>query len=213
MQIAILLYDGFTALDAVGPYEILSRIPGAEVVFTAARPGPVRTDMTSLALTADAALCEVTAPDLLLVPGGPGTADVLADRSTLDWIRRVDESTTWTTSVCSGSLLLAAAGLLTGRRATSHWICLDDLPALGAVPTPERVVLDGKYATAAGVSAGIDLALHLTGRLAGDETAEAIQLVVEYDPQPPYSTGSVTTAPIPLVTALRASNLIVGAAA
>ncbi|MEV6006009.1 DJ-1/PfpI family protein [Streptomyces sp. NPDC051976] len=213
MQIAILLYDGFTALDAVGPYEILSRIPGAEVVFTAARPGPVRTDMTSLALTADAALGEVTAPDLLLVPGGPGTADVLADRSTLDWIRRVDETTTWTTSVCSGSLLLAAAGLLTGRRATSHWICLDDLPALGAVPTPERVVLDGKYATAAGVSAGIDLALHLTGRLAGDETAEAIQLVVEYDPQPPYSTGSVTTAPAPLVTALRASNLIVGAAA
>ena len=213
MQIAILLYDGFTALDAVGPYEILSRIPGAEVVFTAARPGPVRTDMTSLALTADAGLSEVTAPDLLLVPGGPGTADVLSDRPTLDWIRRVDETTTWTTSVCSGSLLLAAAGLLTGRRATSHWICLDDLPALGAVPTPERVVLDGKYATAAGVSAGIDLALHLTGRLAGDETAEAIQLVVEYDPQPPYSTGSVTTAPTPLVTALRASNLVVGALA
>ncbi len=139
MQIAVLLYDRFTALDAVGPYEILSRIPGAEVVFTAAQPGPVRTEMTSLALSADAALQEVTAPDVLLVPGGPGTADLLADEPTLDWIRRVDETSTWTASVCSGSLLLGAAGLLTGRRATSHWVCLDHLWAFGASPARERV--------------------------------------------------------------------------
>ncbi|MDX3243616.1 DJ-1/PfpI family protein [Streptomyces sp. ME18-1-4] len=209
MQIAILLYDRFTALDAVGPYEILSRVPGAEVVFTASRPGPVRTDMTSLALTADAALGEVTAPDLLLVPGGPGTADLLSDESTLDWLRSLDHATTWTTSVCSGSLLLAAAGLLTGRRATSHWVCLDHLAAFGAIPATDRVVIDGKYATAAGVSAGIDLALSLTGRIAGDEIAEAIQLVVEYDPQPPYAAGSAATAPASLIAALRASDLVV----
>ncbi|MFF4019314.1 DJ-1/PfpI family protein [Streptomyces sp. NPDC001843] len=212
MQIAILLYDRFTALDAVGPYEILSRIPGAEVVFTAARPGPVRTDMNSLALTADAALSDLAAPDVLLVPGGPGTADLLADLPTLDWLRRVDETSTWTTSVCSGSLLLAAAGLLAGRRATSHWICLEHLSALGAVPAAERVVIDGKYATAAGVSAGIDLALNLTGRMAGDDIAEAIQLVTEYDPQPPYNAGSTATAPPALVAALRASDLVVDTA-
>jgi putative intracellular protease/amidase len=212
MQIAILLYDRFTALDAVGPYEILSRIPGAEVVFTASAQGPVRTDMASLALTADAALCEVTAPDVLLVPGGPGTADLLADQPTLDWLRGIDAATTWTTSVCSGSLLLAAAGLLTGRQATSHWNCLDHLSAFGARPTKERVVIDGKYATAAGVSAGIDLALHLSGRMAGDEIAKAIQLVVEYDPRPPYTTGSTATAPAALVAALRASDLVVGTA-
>ncbi|MFD0259377.1 DJ-1/PfpI family protein [Kitasatospora indigofera] len=211
MQIAVLLYDRFTALDAVGPYEVLGRIPGAEVVFTAARPGPVRTDLGTLAVTADAALSEVTSPDVLLVPGGPGTADVLADPATLDWIRQVDAGTTWTTSVCSGSLLLGAAGLLLGRRATSHWISLVHLPAFGAVPTAERVVVDGKYATAAGVSAGIDLALELTGRIAGDETARAIQLVVEYDPRPPYDAGSVATAPAGLVAALRASDLVVGA--
>ncbi|MEV7690288.1 DJ-1/PfpI family protein [Streptomyces bungoensis] len=210
MKIAVLLYDRFTALDAVGPYEILSRIPGAEVVFTATRPGPVRTEMTSLALTADAALSEVTTPDVLLVPGGPGTADLLADEPTLDWIRRVDETSTWTASVCSGSLLLGAAGLLAGRRATSHWICLDHLSAFGACPATERVVVDGKYATAAGVSAGIDLALGLTGRMVGDEIAQAIQLVVEYDPQPPYSAGSAATAPTALVAALRASDLVVG---
>ncbi|WP_329496157.1 DJ-1/PfpI family protein [Kitasatospora herbaricolor] len=211
MQIAVLLYDRFTALDAVGPYEVLGRIPGAEVVFAAARPGPVRTDQGTLAVTADAALSEVTSPDVLLVPGGPGTADVLADPATLDWIRRVDAGTTWTTSVCSGSLLLGAAGLLEGRRATSHWVSLEHLPAFGAVPTAERVVVDGKYATAAGVSAGIDLALELTGRIAGDETARAIQLVVEYDPRPPYDAGSVATAPAGLVAALRASDLVVGA--
>ncbi|MCX5212000.1 DJ-1/PfpI family protein [Kitasatospora sp. NBC_00240] len=211
MQIAVLLHDRFTALDAVGPYEVLGRIPGVEVVFAAARPGPVRTDQGTLALTADAALSEVTSPDVLLVPGGPGTADVLADRPTLDWIRQVDAGTTWTTSVCSGSLLLGAAGLLTGRRATSHWAALEHLPAFGAVPTPERVVVDGKYATAAGVSAGIDLALELAGRIAGEETARAIQLVVEYDPRPPYEAWSVATAPAGLVAALRASDLAVGA--
>ncbi|MGW6916721.1 DJ-1/PfpI family protein [Kitasatospora sp. NPDC054939] len=209
MQIAILLYDDFTALDAVGPYEILGRVPGVEVVFTAAKPGPVRTDLKSLALTADLPLSEVTSPDVLLVPGGPGTAALLADREVLDWVRTASAATTWTTSVCSGSLLLAAAGLLTGRRATSHWVVLEHLAALGAVPTTERVVFDGKYATAAGVSAGIDLALDLAGRIAGPGIAEAVQLVVEYDPQPPYDMGSTAKAPAELVAALRADDLVV----
>ncbi|MBV2154061.1 DJ-1/PfpI family protein [Kitasatospora sp. SUK 42] len=211
MRIAVLLYPEFTALDAVGPYEVLSRIPGAEVVFTAARRGPVRTDMSSLALTADAALDEVDSADVLLVPGGPGTEAQLGDPAVLEWVRAVDATTTWTTSVCSGSLLLGAAGLLKGRRATSHWACLDQLPRFGAEPTgTERVVLDGKYATAAGVSAGIDLALSLTGRLAGDATAEAIQLVIEYDPQPPYSAGSIATASPELVAELRSNRLLLG---
>ncbi|MFE3879751.1 DJ-1/PfpI family protein [Kitasatospora sp. NPDC059146] len=194
MRIAFLLYDDFTALDAVGPYEVLSRIPGAEVVFTAAKPGPVRSDMT-LALTADATLDEVDSADVLLVPGGPGTEAQLTDPAVLEWVRRVDATTTWTTSVCSGSLILAAAGLLEGRRATSHWGVLDGLTRFGAEPTgTERIVVDGKYATAAGVSAGIDLALRLTGLIAGDGTAQAIQLLIEYDPQPPYAAGSLAKA-------------------
>jgi putative intracellular protease/amidase len=210
LKTAILLYDDFTALDAVGPYEVLSRIPGAEVVFTAARPGPVRTDMGSLALTADAAFSEMTDPDVLLVPGGPGCAALLDDGPTLDWIRAADASATWTTSVCSGSLLLAAAGLLAGRRATSHWICLEVLEAFGAAPVgDERIVVDGKYATSAGVSAGIDLALHLAGLTAGRRVAESIQLVIEYAPEPPFSTGTTSAAPPELVKALRESNLIV----
>ncbi|MEV7925152.1 DJ-1/PfpI family protein [Kitasatospora sp. NPDC088264] len=208
MRIAVLLYDRFTALDAVGPCEVLSRIPGAEVVFTAAKRGPVRTDMKTLSLTAEAALDEVAAADVLLVPGGPGTEARLADQAVLEWVRAVDATTTWTTSVCSGSLLLGAAGLLAGRRATSHWCCLDALKKFGAEPTgTERVVVDGKYATAAGVSAGIDLALTLTGLMAGDATAEAIQLVIEYDPQPPYSAGSVATARPELVAELLANGL------
>ncbi|GAB2832329.1 DJ-1/PfpI family protein [Actinocorallia aurea] len=211
MQVAIPLYEGFTALDAVGPYEILSRIPDTEVVFTATRPGPVRTDMGSLALTADASFGEVPSPDVFLVPGGPGTAEALNDAALLDWIRRADAGATWAASVCSGSLLLAAAGLLDGRRATSHWICMELLEAFGAVAVADRVVLDGKYATAAGVSAGIDLALRLAGVLAGDRVAESIQLVVEYDPQPPYDAGSTAKAPASIVEAMRASNLVVTA--
>ncbi|ROO86622.1 DJ-1/PfpI family protein [Actinocorallia herbida] len=211
MQIAIPLYEDFTALDAVGPYEILSRIPGAEVVFAAVRPGPVRTDMRSLALTADASLAEVPSPDIVLVPGGPGTAEALNSEPYLEWLRGVDAGTSWTTSVCSGSVLLAAAGLLTGRRATSHWICMELLEAFGAVAVTDRVVMDGKYATAAGVSAGIDLALTLSGALAGDRVAESIQLVVEYDPQPPYDMGSPAKAPASLVESLRESNLVVTA--
>jgi transcriptional regulator GlxA family with amidase domain len=203
VQIAILLYDRFTALDAVGPYEILSRLPGAEVVFTAERPGPVRTDTGMLAVTADAALEDVPHPDIVLVPGSPVPQAQMEDGPVREWLRRADAATSWTTSVCTGSLILAAAGLLAGRRAATHWTVLDQLRELGARPTGERVVIDGKYVTAAGVSAGIDMALDLSARIAGTATAQAIQLMTEYDPHPPLNAGSPATAPPDLVIRMR----------
>ncbi|MEV1286155.1 DJ-1/PfpI family protein [Micromonospora sp. NPDC049679] len=205
MQIAILLFDRFTALDAIGPNEVLTRLPGAETVFVGERVGPVRTDLGSLALPAQATLDEVTRPDIVVVPGGPGQQAHMADGPIHEWLRAVDTTTTWTTSVCTGSLILAAAGLLTGRRAASHWLALDQLPTLGAMPTGDRVVFDGKYVTAAGVSSGVDMALALTGRIAGDAMAQTIQLGIEYDPQPPYDAGSPDKAPRDIVAALRAN--------
>ncbi|MFF7314647.1 DJ-1/PfpI family protein [Streptomyces sp. NPDC008137] len=203
MQIAIALYDGFTALDAVGPYETLSRVPDAETVFVAERTGPVRNESGNLALTADRTFADVTAPDIVVVPGGPGQEPLMAHEPFLDWLREVDARTTWTTSVCTGSLLLAAAGLLRGRRATSHWLALEELKRFGAEPTGERVVTDGKYVTAAGVSAGIDMGLTLLGRIAGDDHARFVQLLTEYDPQPPYDAGSPRKAPAHVVERLR----------
>ncbi|WP_284574833.1 DJ-1/PfpI family protein [Streptomyces sp. 2P-4] len=203
MQIAVLLYDGFTALDAVGPYETLAHLPGTETVFVAERPGPVRCDSGRLSLVADKALDEVVSPDILVVPGGPAPETQTGNPAVLDWLRTVDTATTWTASVCTGSLLLAAAGLLDGRRATGHWLYLDRLPAYGARPTGERVVFDGKYVTAAGVSSGIDMGLALVGRLAGDEQAQTVQLMIEYDPQPPYDAGSPEKAPAEVVARLR----------
>ncbi|MEU9603517.1 DJ-1/PfpI family protein [Streptomyces sp. NPDC048057] len=204
MQIAVLLYDRFTTLDAVGPYELLGRLPGSEVVFVGKETGPVRGDQGTLALVADRTLAEVTAPDILLVPGGPGDEAARADAEITEWLRTVDAATTWTTSVCTGSLLLGGAGLLSGRRATSHWLALEELESLGARPSKERVVFDGKYVTAAGVSSGIDMALHLLGRIAGDEVAQSVQLLTEYDPQPPYDAGSPDKAPAHLVAQWRA---------
>ncbi|MEU5537915.1 DJ-1/PfpI family protein [Streptomyces sp. NPDC020362] len=203
MHIAMVVYDRFTALDVVGPYEILARLPDVRVDFVAERPGPVRTDTGFLAVTADKSFDEVTSPDIVVVAGGPGTTEQLENPALLDWLRAVDATTTWTTSVCSGSLLLAAAGLLEGRRATSHWAALHVLEQFGAEPTGERVVTDGKYVTAAGVSSGIDMGLTLVGRIAGDEHAQAVQLLTEYDPQPPYDAGSPQKAPAHLVEEFR----------
>ncbi|MCW3028159.1 MAG: glutamine amidotransferase [Solirubrobacterales bacterium] len=203
MNIAILLYDKLTALDAIGPYEVLSRLPGATVTFVAQTPGPVRTDNGMLTILAEKAIDEVQAPDILLVPGGPGEVAARAGGPTLDWVRTAHETTTWTTSVCTGSLVLAAAGLLNGRRATSHWLALEQLARLGAQPVSERVVFDGKIVTAAGVSAGIDMALALAATIAGDQVAQAIQLGIEYDPQPPFDAGSPAKAPAEIVSLLR----------
>jgi putative intracellular protease/amidase len=206
VQIAILLYDRFTALDAVGPYEVLARLPGATVVFAAERPGPVRADTGMLALTADAALADVPHPDIVLVPGGPGQDDQMTDGAVHEWLRAADAASSWTTSVCTGSLILAAAGPLAGHRATSHWLALDQLAEFGVTPVSQRVVIDGKFVTAAGVSAGIDMALGLAGRIGGKELAQSIQLGIEYDPQPPYMAGSPGKAPRDLVASMRARS-------
>ena len=206
MQIVIVLYDRFTALDAVGPYQVFSSLPGAQVVFAAEQAGRVSDDERSLHLSAEAALADVPSPDVLVVPGGPGQHDQMDDGPLHDWLRAADQGTTWTTSVCTGSLILAGAGLLTGRRATSHWLALGELGQYGAVPVSERVVFDGKYVTAAGVSAGIDMGLALAGQVAGDEAAQAIQLGIEYDPQPPYDAGSPDRAPAGIVATMRARS-------
>jgi putative intracellular protease/amidase len=203
VRIAILLYDNVTALDAIGPYEILSRLPDAGLTFVAEHTGEVRSDTGRLGLTADATLADTPEADIVVVPGGPGSRPLMSNTNVLDWLRAIDTTTTWTTSVCTGSLLLGAAGLLQNRRATSHWAALEQLAGLGAIPTGDRVVFDGKYVTAAGVSAGLDMALTLTGRLAGDTFAQTIQLMIEYDPQPPYNAGSPTKAPTAVVEALR----------
>ncbi len=205
-DIAIVLYDKFTALDAVGPYEVLSRLPGASVVFVAAQPGAVRTDNGMLTLVAERSLDDVRRPDVVLVPGGPGDVVARAGAQVLEWLREADRTSQWTTSVCTGSLILAAAGLLDGRRATSHWLALEELRRLGADAVAERVVFDGKLVTAAGVSAGIDMALALAARLAGDTVAQAIQLGIEYDPEPPFDAGSPHKAPAEVVELLRARS-------
>jgi putative intracellular protease/amidase len=206
MNIAIVLYDRFTALDAIGPYEVLSRLPGARTTFVAAEPGPVTTDNGMLTILAERSLQELASPDVVLVPGGPGEVVQRAGGPVLDWLRSADETSTWTTSVCTGSLILAAAGLLEGRRATGHWLAMEQLRRLGAEPVAERVVYDGKLVTAAGVSAGIDMALALAASIAGETVAQAIQLGIEYDPQPPFQGGSPRTAPSEVVELLRASS-------
>lgn len=209
MRIAIALYDRLTALDAIGPYEVLARVPGASITFVGHQAGQVRTDTGHLGLMADAEFEDVPDPDVLLVPGGPGQAQLMDDERLLSWLRRADETSAWTTSVCTGSLLLAAAGLLEGRRATSHWLALEQLRAYGAEPVSERWVEDGKVMTAAGVSAGIDMALELAARLAGPEVAQAIQLGMEYDPRPPFESGSPDTAPQAVVDLLRGNSRFV----
>lgn len=195
MQIAIPIFERFTALDAIGPYDVLSRLPGARVTFLGKQAGPVRSDNGMLAVTADAALAEMPAPDVIVVPGGYGTRPLLADEEMLDWVRAAHETSTWTTSVCTGSLVLAAAGLLDGKDATTHWAARDELERLGAHCTEQRVVQHGKIVMAAGVSAGIDMALTLAAQIAGDDVARAIQLYIEYDPQPPFDSGSPAKAP------------------
>ena len=195
MDVAIPLYERFTALDAVGPYEVLSRIPGARVHFVAAQPGPVRTETGMLSLIADRALGDVPHPEIVVVPGGLGNRELLEDEALLDWLREAHAHTLWTTSVCTGALLLAAAGLLEGVEASTHWAARDVLAGLGARPVTDRVVERGKIITAAGVSAGIDMALLLTARIGGDDLARAIQLGIEYDPQPPFDSGSAENAP------------------
>jgi putative intracellular protease/amidase len=194
-QVAILLYPGVTALDAVGPWEVLSRMPNTDVRFVGKEVGPVATEGGALLLGVSHTVAETPTPDLVLVPGGTTTPSQMVDDEVLDWLRKVHETTTWTTSVCTGALILGAAGILKGLPATTRWYKMGVLKIMGAKPSPEeRMVRSGKVVTAAGVSAGIDLALWLAGEIHGRERAEAIQLVIEYDPHPPFNTGHMSKA-------------------
>jgi transcriptional regulator GlxA family with amidase domain len=204
MRIAIPLFDSITVLDAVGPYEILSRVPGMEVKFVGAERRLYASDNGMLRLQADATLAEIPAPEILCVPGGVGVFQEI-DGPLVPWIRQAHETSTWTTSVCTGSLLLGAAGVLDGLKATTHWMSLEQLPAYGAAPTGDRVVEQGRVITAAGVSSGLDMALNLAARLVGDDIAQAIQLSVEYDPQPPFDAGSPEKAPAVAMELARAA--------
>ncbi|MCX6990063.1 MAG: DJ-1/PfpI family protein [Chlamydiae bacterium] len=190
MQIAFLFYEGMTALDAIGPHEILCRLPNAKVLRVARKSGAIRTDSAGLELTAEYSLTDVSHADVLVIPGA-GSATTLRDYpEVLAWVRSIHAGAQWTTSVCTGSLILGAAGLLSGLRATSHWAVMDRLRAWGAEPVSERIVESGKIITAAGVSAGIDMALTLAAKIAGPQVAKALQLGIEYDPEPPFDAGS-----------------------
>lgn len=194
MDIAVVIYEGFTSLDVVGPFEVLSRLPGAKVRFVAATPGMCAADQPGFGIVAEP-LESMARPDIVVVSGGSTTQRLLGDEALLAWLRHAHETSTWTTSVCTGSLLLGAAGLLHGRRATSHFYELESLRCFGAEPVPDRVVEDGRVITAAGVSSGIDMALLVCDRVAGPAYAQSVQLAIEYDPQPPHDTGSVAKAP------------------
>ena len=220
MDIAILIFDRMAALDAIGPYEVLSRLPGAKVTFVAEAAGSpkpggpspsantpvsVVTDPGPLALIADATLSELEHPEIVIVPGGPGQVALMDDGPVREWLRTAHETSLWTCSVCTGSLILAAAGLLEGKRATSNWQALEQLGVFeGVEVVPERVVFDGKLATSAGVTAGIDMALSLAAKVANEQVAQAIQLGIEYDPQPPFDAGSPQKAPAEIVELVRA---------
>ncbi|MBS0625647.1 MAG: DJ-1/PfpI family protein [Verrucomicrobia bacterium] len=205
MKIAFLFYEGMTALDAVGPHEILCRIPGAEVYRVARKAGAIQTD-SGLVLTADLSIEEVPEVDILLVPGAGNAATLRQYPEVLEWIRKIHEKTKWTTSVCTGSLILGAAGVLAGVKATTHWATFDRLKDWKATPVKERVVEDGKLITAAGVSAGIDMALVLAAKVEGKLFAQAIQLAIEYDPAPPFDVGSPEKAN-PMVRAALLSRM------
>jgi transcriptional regulator GlxA family with amidase domain len=205
MEIAYLLYDRFTALDITGPHDVFNSVPGNEAIFVAEEAGPVRNESDTLSLVADAALDEVTSPDVVVVPGGFGNRMLLEHEPLHEWIRSVHETSTWTTSVCTGSLLLAAAGLLDGVPATTHWLARGQLTELGARTVTDRVVQHGRIVTAAGVSSGIDMALRLVQQINGDQVAQAVQLGIEYDPEPPHDAGSPEKAPEPIVELVSAA--------
>jgi transcriptional regulator GlxA family with amidase domain len=204
MQIAIGLFSGFTALDAIGPYQVFTQLPEAEVVLCAAETGEVADDMGLLRLNISHTFDEISSPEIIVVPGGFITRKLAPDGDPIvDWVTAVHPRTTHTTSVCTGALVLGAAGILNGLDATTHWFAYDELAKYGATPTEQRVVRRGKVWTAAGVSAGIDLALTLVAETHGPEVAQAIQLGIEYDPQPPFDAGAPSKAPAEILELVR----------
>ncbi len=204
LDIVFYLYPGMTALDAIGTYEVLRGMPAANVKFAAKERGAIRMDSQMLTLQADFAIREIEAAGILVLPGGGTTLAQTQDKELLNWVRKIHEKSKWTTSVCTGSLILAAAGLLKGLEATTHWLAMSFLGQFGAKPTSKRVVRQGKIITAAGVSAGIDMALSLAAMEYGDDVAKMIQLAIEYDPQPPFNSGSVEKASPEIVEKVKA---------
>lgn len=194
MKIAILLYPGFTSLDAIGPYETLVHAPGVEMMLVAKEKKLLTGEVDVFKMMPSHDFSEVDSADILLIPGGPGETPAANDPETVNWIRKIHKTTKYTTSVCTGSLILAKAGLLEGKTATTHWAAAKILEAFGVPYKAERWVEEGKVITAAGVSAGIDMALYLVGKLLSPEVAMSLQLGIEYDPQPPYDSGSVAKA-------------------
>lgn len=201
MKIAILLFNDFTALDIVGPYEILARIPGAKIYLTGLKKGEY-SDTYGLKIYTDYSIDEITAADILLIPGGFGVDKILYNSALIQWIKAVHKTAEWTVSVCSGSLLLAEAGLLDNKNCTTHWRRREQLAKYNVKVTNERYVHDGKIITSAGVSAGIDMALYLAGKVCGEETAKMIQLGIEYDPKPPFDSGSPEKIPAEILNKL-----------
>jgi transcriptional regulator GlxA family with amidase domain len=202
LKIVVLLFDGFTMLDAVGPIEVLSLLPDVDIKVVAKTPSIIWPDNRAVPFIAPFGIANVRDADVLLIPGGPGSDAIENDVETLNWVRHIDAAAQWTCSVCTGALILAAAGLLKGKEATTHWSVLARLSEFGALPRTKRWVESGKVITAAGVSAGIDMALLLASRLNGDRAAQAIQLSIEYDPAPPFRSGSVYSAGPDVVSAI-----------
>ncbi len=209
-SIAIALFDDFTALDAIGPYQVFQHLPDAEVSFVAAEAGTIHDDKGLLRVEVNRTIDDENDPDVVVIPGGLVTRKLAVEGDPLvEWVRRVHPSTTWTTSVCTGALILGAAGILDGLEATTHWFAYDELASFGATPTSQRVVRQGKVVTSAGVSSGIDMALTLAAEMAGPDVSQAIQLAIEYDPQPPFDSGSKEKARpeiVELVTAVTAQQ-------
>jgi transcriptional regulator GlxA family with amidase domain len=208
MKVACVLYENFTALDLIGPYEVIGGWPDAEMHYLAMSDAPVASDH-GLTVTPTDTPATLPAPDVVLIPGSSRPLEPLADQALLEWVRGAAESATWMTSVCTGTSIYAAAGLLAGRRATTHWVFREPLAAMGVgvEVSTDRVVFDGKFVSGAGVSAGIDMALALTARVHGDEIARQIQLAIEYDPQPPFDSGAPEKASPEILAATRAALL------
>jgi transcriptional regulator GlxA family with amidase domain len=205
MKIAILLFDNFTALDVAGPYEVLSNIPNSKIYFVAVKPGLYKNSQ-GIQIMAEYSLNDITDPEIVVIPGGFGIDSILKNTEILNWIKTVNEKSQWTTSVCSGALLLAEAGILNNRKATTHWNRVEQLKDYPVEFVNERYVKDGKIITSAGVSAGIDMALYLTSLVINENFAKAVQLAIEYDPKPPFDSGSPEKAPKEIVEKIKASR-------
>ncbi|MGD1044334.1 MAG: DJ-1/PfpI family protein [Bacteroidota bacterium] len=202
LKIVILLFDNHTALDIVGPYEVLNKLPNSKIYLVGPEKKEYK-DIFGLKIVADYSIDEISQADILLIPGGPGVDTLLKNKKVLDWIQKIDSTTKWTVSVCSGSLLLAQAGLLNEKKCTTHWLRKEQLLNYNVTIKDERYVQDGKIITSAGVSAGIDMALYLVSKIAGDQTSKMIQLAIEYDPKPPFDCGSPDKAPKEIVDKIK----------